>query len=126
MSETTWYYVSKSGRSEPVPVGVIRETEHYLVTHGITRQRKIAKVDGFGCHYPDLESATAAYNAIVERNNKERDKQRIKEAAPDLLEALESALAELEWQIDEHPCCADKSYCAIDKARAAIAKARGE
>lgn len=41
-----------------------------------------------------------------------------------LLEALEGALAEIEWQVDEHGCCAGHACEAMEEARAAISAYR--
>lgn len=49
----------------------------------------------------------------------------IEAQAPRLLEALEGALAEMEWQVEAHECCAGHAFEVIEEARAAIEAAKG-
>jgi len=72
------------------------------------------------------EIATCWHHCVVELETQMQANARLISAAPDMLEALEAAVADLEqtlrWRGEGWECSEDKL---LGKARAAIAKARG-
>jgi hypothetical protein len=79
------------------------------------------------------QRAAAQCNVDAEDNWKVYGEDYLREAeaalnaagAPELLEALQQAKAEIEWWQDEHGCCAGASTEALAQIDAAIAKATG-
>jgi hypothetical protein len=93
-------------------------------TGGLHMTRKIPDFRPF--QIEDIEPDKFEYNfgysnmSLSDFHKQMRD-QRIKAAAPDLLEALELIIADFaDYPASERPCLA------FDRARAAIAKAKGE
>ena len=113
-----WYVCRYS--NAPERKEYIGETKHFYVKSGWDgRPSKTKKVDSFGEHYPTEEQALAVIAARTEREAESRRMKRIRDAAPELLEALQDAVTSTDYDMaPPHPWVKD--------ARAAIAKATGE
>ena len=117
MTETkTWYEVTDFGVPKINEREYIRETEKFLVNKYGQRDAKEGKYYRFFDNLPDAE----AYKAELDKRRDEKvaDK-RIRDAAHDLLAALEDAVL---WD----SCDAEGEPAVwLEQAQAAIAKARG-
>ena len=117
-----WYQACKQFGAAPRAVEFERETDSFLI-------RKDGRRDAKETTYSKwFRTETEALSAIADRIEKEDKKKamlRVRNAAPDLLEALEAWIS----YHDDEEDGADSMlrYAkAIDMTRAAIARARGE
>ena len=111
------WYVTK-WHDVPERKEFLRETAHTLVELRHGRERKVLKATQWGRYYDTRDDAQAAINCRKAYKADEIAMRRVRDAAPELLEALESVMGN----------CLDSEglTAAYAKARAAIAKARGE
>lgn len=93
-----------------------RETEKCLFD---SRGNKTLKVQDWAVYHDTREQAQAHLDSLNAERNRRISEERIRNAAPALLEALEDALKTAEFE--NHPF---RSW--HEKARAAIAAAKGE
>ena len=121
-----WFEVTRYSKS-PRPLQFQSETDKMLSTG----TRRFKKVTDYARWYPTREEAEAAIAEIAGKNAAALAGQRIRDAAPELLEALTMyhawstcTPAELESRFPQWP--RDEGVGYADKiARAAIAKAKG-
>lgn len=124
-----WYRVSRYGQIEARQF--LRETAQMLVYNrpgwgGASRETREAKADTYGRWYPELAEAEQASAEIKERlAQKERDRL-IRNAAPELLEALEAILATVDARWPGADLARSSWNEPVIAAKAAIAKARGQ
>ena len=97
----------------------IRETEKMLIAKRLrgssVSERREAKADSYGRWYPEREEADAIIAARRGREAEQVSAQRIRDAAPDLLVALQGYLTDCTNDECERCIC----------ARAALARATG-
>ena len=75
---------------------------------------------------PEWRIVTTIGGAIIANvNGADEANARLIAAAPDMLDALLSAIEAIEWWQDQHDCCKGATDRHLSKIRAAIAKAKG-
>ena len=111
-----WYQACKQFGTAPRAVEFERETDSFLIRKD---GRRDAKETTYYKWFPTEAEALAAIADRIEKEERKKAMLRVRNAAPDLLEALEYCL----------DCLGDEFALPSDcqsTARAAIAKARGE
>ena len=113
-----WYEVAKAFGRKPTAREFERETANFLIRKDGRRDAK--ETSGYKW-FPTEAEALAAIADRIEKEYKKKAMLRVRNAAPDLLEALEEILDGYLYGCDMKTKREN-----IKKANAAIARARGE
>lgn len=124
--QQTWYRVTRYGR-DIHEQQFIRETDKMLVSLDWRgNEKRDAKVTASGRWYRTRERAEQAFAEIKQRNAEKDAAKRIRDAAPELLEALEAMVEEWVDYTTVNNLGDPYAKHNMKLAQAALAKARGE
>jgi hypothetical protein len=115
-----WYKDTRWG-DKPIAKTFIRETDKMLISiDSLGEERREAKVSRYSQWYPTCEEAQARIDERLNLKAKKRADKRVRDAALELLEALQGLIAEID------DCSQPDDWEHYPAAIAAIAKATGQ
>jgi len=117
-----WYQACKQFGTAPRAVEFERETDSFLIRKD---GRRDAKETTYSKWFRTEAEALAAIADRIEKEERKKAMLRVRNAAPDLLEALEELERSVLAGSYEDPSH-DRIFRALKDAREAIARARGE